>query len=232
MTTAIIESLYNRIWARKSTDPPSEKSLSLREELALQWLRPGEAYLDVGCGTGKLCMNAANRFANVQGCDISETALSAARQKGITCLKIDLNQEPLPYDSSSFDAITALDVIEHLLDPQTFLDDIFRILKPGGQLILSTPNFRKMKNIWTLTTKGHFPKTSGDPEGWDGGHLAYFTRKDLQVLLKKSGFTPSKSIGIHSLDRHQILKKAIIAILGKRLSAEFIAGGILIEAIR
>jgi len=87
-----------------------------------------------------------------------------------------------------------------------------------------------LKNICTLLTKGVFPKTSGDPEGWDGGHLAYFTRKDLLYLLRRTGFTPLRTQGIHSFDRHRTIKRFFITLLGKRLSEEFLAGGILFDA--
>ena len=230
MSSPVVESLYDQIWSRKS--PGSrDNTLSLREELALQWLTPAESFLDIGCGTGELCRKASHKFTSIQGCDISNEALSIAKQNGISCQKVDLNESILPYDAGSFDAVTALDVIEHLFDPPTFLILVHQILKPGGQLILSTPNFRKLKNLLILAAHGHFPKTSGDPEGWDGGHFAYFTRKDLSDLLIRSGFTPSRSLGIYSLYQHQTLKKIAITLLGKYLSTEFIAGGILIEAI-
>lgn len=230
MSSTVVESLYDRIWSRKSQGTRGN-TLSLREKFAFEWLTPAKSYLDIGCGTGALCRKASNKFTSIQGCDISDEAMSIATQNGISCQKVDLNESNLPYAANSFDAVTALDVIEHLIDPPTFLKSVHQIMKPGGQLILSTPNFRKLKNLLTLAAQGRFPKTSGDPEGWDGGHLAYFTRKDLSGLLIRSGFTPSQTLGIYSLDQHQTLKKIVISLLGKHLSAEFIAGGILIEAI-
>ena len=126
------ESFYNHLWSRKSTDSNSPSALSLREQLALHWLQPGETFLDIGCGTGNLCREVAPLFTQVQGCDISDPALSIAKTLGIPVKKVDVNQLPLPYDSHTFDAITALDVIEHLFDPQSFLCEVHRLLKPGG----------------------------------------------------------------------------------------------------
>jgi methionine biosynthesis protein MetW len=230
MPTSQVESLYQRIWSRKSQSLTHQIDSGSREALAFEWLQPGDSFLDIGCGAGILCRAATELYTDVHGCDISQEALSIAQQPGITCHRVDLNQDTLPFESLGFDAVTALEVIEHLFDPPTFLNEVHRILKPGGQLILSTPNFRKIKNLLRLFGKGRFPKTSGDNEGWDGGHLAYFTRKDLLHLLDRTGFTPSRTRGIYSTDRHPISKQLLTKVLGTRLSNEFIAGGILVEA--
>jgi 2-polyprenyl-3-methyl-5-hydroxy-6-metoxy-1,4-benzoquinol methylase len=225
-----VQPFYDRLWSRKSPQADSTTSPNLRKQLALQWLKPGESYLDIGCGTGELCREASKLFPNIHGCDIAEQALFRSQEQGIQCTKLDLNREHLPYRTQSFDAVTALDIIEHLFDPLSFLKDIHRILKPSGQLILSTPNFRKLKNIHTLWIKGHFPKTSDDPEGWDGGHVAYFTRKDIYTLLHQTGFSSVRSQGIYSHQRYRIAKRVFITILGQRFSQEFLAAGIMVEA--
>ena len=230
MVSSKVNTFYHRIWSRKSHNLTGKLVPGSREALAFGWLKPGDSFLDIGCGTGILCRAAKEMFPNVQGCDISQEALSIARQQGINCHLIDLNQDQLPFESHAFDTVTVLDVVEHLFDPPDFLHDVHRIIKPGGQLILSTPNFRKFKNLWTLWCQGRFPKTSGDCEGWDGGHLAYFTRKDLLQLLNQAGFTPTRTRGIYSTERHSTLKRILTGMLGSRLSNEFIAGGILVEA--
>jgi SAM-dependent methyltransferase len=230
MSPSKVEIFYQRIWSGKSQNLTNELVSGSREGLAFEWLTPGDSFLDIGCGTGILCKAAQEVFSNVHGCDISQEALSIARQQGITCHHVDLNQSELPFETDMFDTVTALDVIEHLFDPPAFLHDIHRVIKPGGQFILSTPNFRKVKNILTLWGQGRFPKTSGDYAGWDGGHLAYFTRKDLLALLIEAGFTPVRTQGIYSTERHSTSKRILIGMLGSRLSGEFIAGGILVEA--
>ena len=215
MPSSKVDSFYQRIWSRKSHNLTGKLIPDSREALAYEWLKPGDSFLDIGCGIGNLCKAAKELFPNVQGCDISQEALSIARQQGIPCRHIDLNQDQLPFESHAFNAVTALDVLEHLFDPPAFLKDVHRIIKPGGQLIVSTPNFRKIKNLWTLWGKGRFPKTSGDCEGWDGGHLAYFTRKDLLQLLTQAGFTPTRYQGIYSAERHPILKRILILLVSR-----------------
>ncbi len=85
--------------------------------------------------------------------------------------------------------------------------EIKRVIKPGVTLVLITPNFRKLKNILILIFNGVFPKTSGDPIGWDGGHLHYFTYRDIKYILTKCGFKTLLLEGLLSTERFFILKK-------------------------
>ena len=97
--------------------------------------------------------------------------------------------EPLPLAEASFAACSCLDVIEHVPDPLRLLRELRRVLKPGGQLVLSTPNIRCFRHIVRLLFSGRFPRTSDDDFVWGGGHLHYFTRKDMLGLLGTAGFT-------------------------------------------
>ena len=76
----------------------------------------------------------------MHGFEIAEEALGAARQRGLMTHVWISGSQPCPVGDSSFDAITALDVIEHLFDTDIFLSELHRILVPGGHLIVATPN--------------------------------------------------------------------------------------------
>jgi len=151
-------------------------------------LDKGERLLDIGCGDGTLGHFAKNKYKEVYGIDISEEALRIAEKRGIIVKKVNLNEEKLPFENEYFDAVTCLDVIEHVFEPRDLIKEINRVLKRGGILIISTPNIRYWRHIFSLTVKGRFPKTSGDTEHWDGGHLHYFTYKDIELLLSEHGF--------------------------------------------
>lgn len=97
--------------------------------------------LDVGCGIGRFLKEAGASY-DVFGTEISEYALLAANHQA--GLKGRLTQadalKGLPYRSGSFDVVTALDIVEHLDRPETFVAEAWRLLRPGGLLVLSTPN--------------------------------------------------------------------------------------------
>ena len=105
-------------------------------------LPPGRArrILDIGCGTGRL-MGALSPYGEVIGMDVELKALAFTRSRGERRLcQADLRA--LPFDSESFDAVTALDVVEHVEDDRQALAEIGRVLKPGGIAILNVPAFR------------------------------------------------------------------------------------------
>jgi SAM-dependent methyltransferase len=77
-------------------------------------------------------------------CDIDPRALVLARElHGAALAGVDTVQPgaPLPYDSARFDAVVSMDVVEHLVDPLPWLREALRVLKPGGLLFLTTPNY-------------------------------------------------------------------------------------------
>jgi SAM-dependent methyltransferase len=101
--------------------------------------KPNARILEVGCGLGFFASRLARRFS-VVGLDISLEALSFARQRWGFRSLIRGDAEFLPYLSETFDVVIALDVIEHLAQPEAFLAEAARVLHPGGVLVLTTPN--------------------------------------------------------------------------------------------
>ena len=107
-----------------------------------------ERLLDIGCGDGNFTMLMAKTCGakEVYGVDISEKGVEMARKNGIKAFKVDVDEEKLPFDDNYFDVVTALEVIEHLFDPDHFLDEVYRVLKPKGIFVLSTPNLASIYN--------------------------------------------------------------------------------------
>jgi SAM-dependent methyltransferase len=106
--------------------------------------------------------------------------------KGFQGKVVDLNQDPLPFPDEHFDGITFLAVLEHVFDPYTVIREIHRVLRPGGELVLAVPNVASLTNRARILL-GRIPVTSTD-DGWDGGHLHYFTKHDLDWFLRSEGF--------------------------------------------
>jgi len=212
-----MEDKYNKIWEKKtSLDSPIVEKGS-RVDIALKLLESGDKLLDVGCGDGTLGYYAKAKYKEVYGVDISEKALNIARKRGVITFKVDLNKEALPFSNNFFDAVTCLDVIEHVIDPRFLVGEIHRVLKKGGILIISTPNIRYWRYLFSLIFKGRFPKTSNDTELWDGGHLHYFTFKDVEDLLTKYGFKIITKRGVFGRDFLKEFRSPGILIKGAKI---------------
>ena len=94
--------------------------------------------LDVGCGTGAN-LKMLSEFGGAEGVDISPDALEFCQKRG---LDVKLGAaESLPYESGTFDLVTALDVVEHLDDDVAGLREMRRVLRPGGRALLFVPTF-------------------------------------------------------------------------------------------
>lgn len=95
--------------------------------------------LDVGCGTGANLL-MLSQYGDAEGIDISEDALSFCRERGLDKVKLGAAEE-LPYNDSTFDLVTAFDVVEHMDDDIAGLREMRRVLRPGGRVLLFVPTF-------------------------------------------------------------------------------------------
>src|SRR6202011_3022034 len=81
----------------------------------------------------------------------------------------------------------------HIIDPENFARECFRVLKSGGEVFVNTPNIQYWPHIQQLIA-GKFPHTSGDKEVYHGGHLAFFTYLDLCEIFGAAGFTNFRQV--------------------------------------
>jgi 2-polyprenyl-6-hydroxyphenyl methylase/3-demethylubiquinone-9 3-methyltransferase len=95
-----------------------------------------------------------------------------------------------------FDAVVALEVVEHLYDPRAFAGRVHECLRPGGTFILSTPYHGYMKNL-LIALCGKFDAHVSPL--WDGGHIKFRSRKTLTALLEEAGFRPAAFVGAGQL---------------------------------
>ena len=113
----------------------------------------GGTLADVGCGTGDLWRAANVRFSLCVGLD-------AVRYEGlpgdVEFQSVDLDTGPLPLADQSVDAAAAVEVIEHLENPRGFCRELARITRPGGWVVITTPNQVSVLSLLTLAVKGRF----------------------------------------------------------------------------
>jgi len=107
--------------------------------------------LDLGCddGTWTLKLGEKVNTKNLFGIEINNIAVEIARNKGINVKKGNLNKK-FPFPSNFFDVVHSNQVIEHLDNPDIFLEEIFRVLKPKGYVIISTENISALDNLVSM----------------------------------------------------------------------------------
>jgi 2-polyprenyl-6-hydroxyphenyl methylase / 3-demethylubiquinone-9 3-methyltransferase len=126
----------------------------------------GKTALDVGCGAGLLAEPLARLGAKVTAVDAAPECIEVAKAHAAGQeLQIDYRATGVEAVDGKFDLITAMEVIEHVADPQDFIDCLAKRLSPGGLLILSTPNKTAWSKLLTITLAegfGQIPKGTHD----------------------------------------------------------------------
>jgi 2-polyprenyl-3-methyl-5-hydroxy-6-metoxy-1,4-benzoquinol methylase len=141
--------------------------------------------LDIGGATGNLGYSLRNWFDTRVVIDITEECRGPAEAKGNRFYRQNVDGDrnfSNAYDGT-VDLICALDFIEHILDPQAFAAGCYRLLKPGGRVLINTPNMQFWRHLSSLVENGVFPHTSGDREVYHGGHVAFFTLDDMHKIF-------------------------------------------------
>ena len=170
---------------------------------ALRHCAPAErrTLLDIGCGEGA----AASYLARSLGCgaaygiEIAADSAERANERGVIARACNVDDGPLPYPDGMFDVVLCSEVIEHVLDTDHLLDEIARVLEPGGVAALTTPNLASWVNRLTMGLAGWQPftydvslrhkvgrPTFGSQE--TSGHLHMFTHRAFRELLERHGY--------------------------------------------
>ncbi len=177
-----------------------------------------EKILDVGCGDGSITLALKHALGATYafGIEISPQGAQLARDKGIVCHPLNVDESPLPFDENSMDAIYAGEIIEHLYDPDKFLDEVYRVLHPDGFAIIDTPNLgwwvdrlSLLLGYQPLSTEsslrfGGAGKLLGSAATGGGGHLRILTLRAFKQLLENHGFKVRKIIGAAGAKQSQL----------------------------
>ncbi|HTO54595.1 MAG TPA: class I SAM-dependent methyltransferase [Myxococcota bacterium] len=149
-------------------------------------------WADLGCGRGEFIEQASGDGKSGIGVDYATSSAKALRATGRPALVADLNRG-LPFADQSLDGASLIEVIEHIVQAETLVAELARVIRPGGWLIVTTPNVVHIAYRWRALT-GHPPKQ-------EGYHYRFFTRDTLAQIFAEAGFrvTAQASFGKQAL---------------------------------
>ena len=175
-----VDSLYARLEDPAYDEEAAGRTRNFARLLRrLERIRPGRGTLcDVGAATGILMDLARRRGWTVEGVEPSGWAVAAARAKYGLAVRQGII-ETAEFPAGSFDAVTMVDFIEHTARPRDAVVRAAEVLKAGGVLCLVTPDLRSPAARLAGRRWWHFRPA----------HLAYFSRRSLEVLLERAGLT-------------------------------------------
>jgi 2-polyprenyl-3-methyl-5-hydroxy-6-metoxy-1,4-benzoquinol methylase len=161
--------------------------------------------LDVGCGEGYFTAQMQQAGAVALGVDVSEEALRRARSRHPQLQLRALGEsETWPFADASFDLVWAGEVIEHVADTARWLSEVRRVLRPRGELVLSTPAHGRV-GLLALALSGRRFDRHFDPLS---DHLRFYSARSLRRLLDDFGFD---DIAVRAAGGHVGARRVLLA---------------------
>jgi 2-polyprenyl-3-methyl-5-hydroxy-6-metoxy-1,4-benzoquinol methylase len=169
--------------------------LQIRDLKAIEMLE-GNLILDVGCGTGILAKYIEkNKKMKVIGIDFSPKALEKARESGVECYEIDIEKGLPKRWRNKFDSILMSEVLEHIFDTDFVIDELKKVLRPEGILVLTVPNACRI-TYRGLMLFGYAPRCiEYRARGEEVGHIRAFDIHRIKKLLIDHKFRIEKIVG-------------------------------------
>lgn len=137
--------------------------------------RPGARVLDIGCGVGQVVAQLTREGFEAHGVDVSAPNIERTKSFTDRCLVYDGGR--LPYPDNHFDRVGALNVVEHVQDPEDFVAEAVRVCAPGGRVILSSPNFLRF-----LGWRDYHPRMRGVGNKWRNFQALLARRSKMKTV--------------------------------------------------
>ncbi len=169
--------------------------LTMIDQLIRPFLKAGSRLLEIGCGAGNLLLQATVHGSYPFALDLAMQSLTFVRSRlqktesgpeapsGFACTQAV--GEFLPLADGSFDCILLSEVVEHLEAPQISIREAARVLRPGGRLLITTPNYRSLWPLmeWAVDMLNMAPKMAGEQ------HISHFYPSSLKQMLVETGLS-------------------------------------------
>lgn len=173
---------------RDETNPAYNQKLKVVSHIVRNSLPKGACILDVGCGRGLIGALLSAYGYKLYGIDIVEELGRIVLERGYSGYIVHNIENGVPFPDESFDGVLALDIIEHIWDTDKFLDEIHRVLRPAGLLVITTPNLCFLGNLFLILLGYQLPSVEFRKSHEDAGHVNYYSPHALRLQLLQHGF--------------------------------------------
>jgi SAM-dependent methyltransferase len=190
---AVLRSYYHRVHAGHGYTPSEPFLFELHaamlaklEPIFLQHIRAGGRVLDAGCGRSLFTEIRPDWPFTIVAGDVDYDLLASRRAEFPQVRWLVADAYPLAFKDMSFDALFAGELVEHLPDPRPAIAEFRRVLRPGGTLVLTTPNRLRLANRVDRSERPYSPD-----------HLSELSYDEVRALLLEHGFEIRKATGLH-----------------------------------
>lgn len=155
--------------------------------------------LDIGCNDGLIGSMLIEKGNEVCGIDIVKREVIKAKSRGIKATVVDIENQYLPYSPNFFDVVLLTDVIEHVFDTDLLLTKIYKVLKIGGVLLITTPNVaslgRRLMLLFGINPFLEYSTSYIDHADSPVDHIRYYTHSDLRRQVVRNNFRSAYTKG-------------------------------------
>jgi len=177
-----VREFYESVWA-SLPDDPEPWAWEARRALLLADARPGDRVLDLGCGAGRFVAALREAGARPVGVELAEAALERARRNVPGAdLRLMEPDGSIPLGHGEADLVWCSEVLEHVPDTGALLNEVRRVLAPGGRLLVTVPDHGLLRRVLIALFRhdAHY-----DPLGQ---HVRFYTGRSLAGTLEATGF--------------------------------------------